>query len=141
MKFKTLAKRLLNKHEWVLMHDVVEDQDQNLIPVMFYPKIVLPCLWNNFLLGHPRSGEDDWHAYVLYMCVPRVKELIELYRRERGDDAGSDWLEDLYDKIVNINPLLKYEALLMYQQTPQNKDNVVYGHFGIVSEKKVGQRN
>jgi hypothetical protein len=110
------------------MHQLIGDLDGNQIPVMVIPARLIGPLILDFLVRNPAGDLESWFGYVLYTCVPDASEMSELYEVEHGEDAATDWIVDVYEKILLVNPTLDYKMVEAFQE-PVNDDKVVHINF------------
>ena len=133
MKYKTFAKRTLKTYKNIFAHQTVADKDGNEIAVMHIPNRLIYPIVREFLTCNPQGDIGSWFGYVLYICVPDATELSELYEAEYGGEACSEWIGDMYDKILLVNPVLDYELVGAFQE-PVQHEKIVHVNFG--SRKK-----
>jgi hypothetical protein len=128
LKYKTYTKNVLRSYKSIFMHQLVGDLDGNQIPVMVIPARLIGPLILDFLVRNPAGDLESWFGYVLYTCVPDASEMSELYEAEHGGDAATDWIVDIYEKILLVNPTLNYKMVEAFQE-PVNNDKVVHINF------------
>ena len=137
MKYKRFLSSTRKNYQGVFMHQMVSDIEGNPIPVTVVPPRFTSPLIYMFLTENPDGDVEDWMCYVIYMCIPDATELTQLYDAEHGDGDGSKWMNDMYGKILLINPLLSYKSIVDHQ-TPIKDDKVIYVNF--TTHKKYGAK-
>jgi hypothetical protein len=128
MKYKTYVNSVTKAYQNIFAHQIVLGMCGNKIPVLQIPSRLVGPLILDFLVRNPEGDIKNWFGYVIYACVPDSTEMSEMYEAENGEDACSEWLGDLYDKILLVNPGLSYEMVAAFQE-PIQDDRVVYVNF------------
>ena len=137
MKYVEFLQNVNKNHQGIFFHQKMSDVDGNTIPIVKVPKRFVTAMIDRFLKQCPRSTLGEWITYAIYMCVPDVEELMQLYEAEHGHDMLAIWVGDLFKKITIVNPLVSWDALVCYQE-PEENDKVVYINFS--DKRRRGKR-